>query len=148
MNLPTITSFLPNSIGELDKCISADAIAAIRYALDQTNCQYIAGELFIADQVGNKHGICGVFTNHIDKYLADRDALRKKYVCNRIHRIFDEMIATWPNCYCNGWDFDKSTTFPIGGSIEYFNERDTNTLWINPKRIELLNYLIEVANNE
>jgi len=151
MKLPTITSFLPNSIGELDKCISADAVAAIRYALDQTNCQYIAGELYIANEMGNKYGICGVFAHHIDKYLEcfdDRVDLRKKYVCNRIHRIFDEMVATWPNCYTNHFTGVEDTTFPVGGSTEYFDERNNNTLWINPKRIELLNYLIEVANNE
>lgn len=151
MSLPTITSFLPSSTSDIDQSINLACVQAIRYALDQTNCQYITGELFIADEIGNQHGICGVFQHHVDYHLSTeyKDSLESRLIRNRLHHVFYDMIKSWPECRKSVVDDEICylISFPINSPEDYFYERGTNTLWRNPKRIALLNYLIEVANN-
>lgn len=152
MTLPTITSFLPDSKGEIDQSVNLAAVEAIRYALSKTMNQYNNGELFIEGSIGNQHGICGVFQHHIDHYLSTKyeNSLEESLIDNRLYRTFYMMIKSWPKCHTENMDDGTvyNINFPIDGSTEYFYERDNNTLWLNPNRIELLNYLIEVANNE
>lgn len=53
-----------------------------------------------------------------------------------------ELFEKYPNCSVrrNG---TQNLTYPVGGENQYFKDKDTSTMWSNPKRIALLNWLIE-----
>lgn len=52
----------------------------------------------------------------------------------------DVLIEQWPK--------RVGIIYPIGGYTEYNNDRYHNTVWTNPRRIELLNWLITQLENE
>lgn len=47
--------------------------------------------------------------------------------------------------YCALWESSdrKDLTFPVDGQIEFDNSSRTKTIWSNPRRIALLDWLIE-----
>ena len=58
-----------------------------------------------------------------------------------------EQFQSWPECHVHE-DGTKSLGFPVGGAVEYWEEKDKGTLWKNPRRLKLLDYLIEQASKQ
>ena len=58
-----------------------------------------------------------------------------------------EQFQSWPECHVYE-DGDKPISYPVGGWDEFFIEQDNNTLWENPKRICLLNFLISQSETQ
>ena len=56
-------------------------------------------------------------------------------------KVLDSLIHKWPKK-------DSSLAYPVGGIKEFFWELKNGTLWNNPRRIELLNWLIMRLKNE
>lgn len=50
--------------------------------------------------------------------------------------LLEELIERWPN------RDPSSSVYPVGGEDEYETGRRFQGLWTNPRRIELLNWLI------
>jgi hypothetical protein len=154
MSLTTIHPFLPKFNSDLDPDIEQKcrlhAVKAMRYALDKTLNQLNNGELLVKGSMGNNNGICGVFQYHVNAYLDDNVFNISETILtgDYVTYTFNQIVKSWSKCAHSRVTGNPDKTFPVGGSVEYFEERETNTLWTNPKRIELLNYLIEVANNE
>lgn len=67
-----------------------------------------------------------------------RDLLKTNY---HLHKALDSLIDEWPNKY-------SSWGYPVGGVAEYNRELINGTIWCNPRRIELLNWLITQLENE
>lgn len=70
-----------------------------------------------------------------------------------VTRLLRVLVATWPE-RCRGTLFDVSgfdgpramhdgRFYPVGGLDEYDREQEDGTLWHNPRRIALLEYLIK-----
>lgn len=86
----------------------------------------------------DKHtGICG---NVCDK--TDTTPNRYyDYFMPRLHAL----IKQWPE----GLESDEESNYPVEGSKTKFRcDRDDGKLWDNPRRHELLNWLIERIKNE
>lgn len=153
MSLPTITSFLPEYNPDIDADIDhtcrIHAVKGMQHALNKTLDQLNNGELLVKGSMGNNNGICGVFNYHITAYLyANAFTVSETILTgNYVTYTFNQIVKSWPKCYLDPVGNRPNKTFPVDGSDKYFAERENNTLWLNPKRIELLNYLIEVANN-
>lgn len=88
----------------------------------------------------------------IKKYLnTDPSKLNKKEgICYHVFKIkkpntpfdMEDLLITWPKCYV--WaSGTKSSSYPVDGISGYRIDQHTNTIWSNPKRIELLDWLIE-----
>jgi len=56
-------------------------------------------------------------------------------------KALDCLMRKWPNKH-------PSVYYPIGGVDEYNYELINDTIWRNPRRIELLNWLITQLENE
>ena len=154
MTLPTIHSFLPEYNTDIDPDIDHNCrvhvVKGMQYTLSETLNQLNNGQLLVEGSIGNNNGICGVFNFHLNHYLDTNVSNTSETILtgNYVTRIFNQIVRSWPKCYLNPIGKVPDKTFPVDGSDKYFAERETNTLWLNHKRIELLNYLIEVANNE
>lgn len=72
-------------------------------------------------------GICG-------NVLSIFETCDLKY--DQADELLDELILRWP-------ERDESFIYPIGGQRQYHEERDAGTLWQNPRRLALLNWMIE-----
>lgn len=55
--------------------------------------------------------------------------------------IMDDLILEWKRPYDN-------PIYPIGGVHEYFREKEQLRLWENPRRWELLHFMIAELENE
>ena len=72
-----------------------------------------------------------------------------KTICNFV--VNDDWLYNqfylWPECHAreNG---HKDIVHPIGGCNEYKAERIQDTVWDNPRRLQLLDFLIEQATQE
>jgi len=63
----------------------------------------------------------------------------RKYLLHSMDYLH-QLMMEWPKKF--------SWLFPVGGIIEYDKDNFNNTMWTNPKRIELLNWLIMRLENE
>lgn len=52
------------------------------------------------------------------------------------------MMLQWPERYTGGHRSDNES-FPVGGQVEYVNEWAAGTMWDNPRRWDLLRYLLD-----
>lgn len=59
-------------------------------------------------------------------------------ICRNVEADTDllALMRKWPLA-------EGETSFPVGGAVEYRNERIAGTLWDNPRRLQLLDWLIE-----
>lgn len=57
------------------------------------------------------------------------------------HRLLYELVSQCP-ALTNWWPF------PVEGAADFYNDQEAGTLWQNPRRIELLNWLIVQLENE
>ena len=84
----------------------------------------------------------GICTN-----LATQDSEDGMYIGFYTHCWLIMQFKTWPECH-KYEDGDKDIYYPVGGVEEYTSARHDGTLWDNPKRPKLLDYLIEQAEQE
>lgn len=63
---------------------------------------------------------------------------------DQANELLDELVLRWPG----GGESFGSLIYPIGGHREYHEEKDAGTLWQNPRRLALLNWLIVQLENE
>ncbi len=54
----------------------------------------------------------------------------------------DKLFLAWPQSYVYPSGI-ISYTYPVGGMVEFSNDRLNSTMWTNPKRLALLDWLIE-----
>lgn len=154
MTLPTITSLLPEYNPDIDHeidCVCrSHAVKGMKYALNMVLNQLNNGALLVKGSKGNNSGICNVFHYYFNAYLDNNvfNTSQTILIGDYVTYAFNRIVKSWPKCYLDPVGNRPNKTFPVDGSDKYFEERLANTLWINPKRIELLNYLIKVANNE
>lgn len=52
-----------------------------------------------------------------------------------VENAMDDLAMSWPGVY-------PSLAFPVDGSDNYYADRAKGALWANPRRIELLNWMI------
>lgn len=69
------------------------------------------------------------------------------YPCVGHGAITDYLFESWPNVWIDIKRNRPSLGFPVGGSIEYWEDEEEKSFWRNPKRIELLEYMIEQLEN-
>ena len=60
------------------------------------------------------------------------------------HKWLRAQFALWPECHRH-LDNTKNIVFPVGHMNEFDKESFNGTLWNNPKRLELLDFLINQA---
>lgn len=78
------------------------------------------------------YGICGNVRVLVPRKM--RDDIQNRLSC---------LISRWPQLNC------CTITFPVEGyATPYHASRKAKTLWKNPRRIYLLNYLIQELENE
>ena len=56
-------------------------------------------------------------------------------------------IALWPECHVDA-SGNKDISYPVGGHDEYWMEQYQNTIWENPKRLRLVEFLIMQAEQQ
>ena len=94
-------------------------------------------------QIDISDGICANLIWRIDN--------KKRFVELNDPSIINKWINTqfkaWPECHVkeNGY---KDIGFPVGGWDEYAAEVHSETLWENPRRLELLDFLIEQTSKQ
>lgn len=97
------------------------------------------------------------------KHMVMRDYPPRGGICCAVHdellarcgawtaKLADEMLEAlfkkWPAVYKGDGAHSRKKPdrmeFPVGGLVEYQHNSAEKTLWENPRRIELLNWLIE-----
>lgn len=55
----------------------------------------------------------------------------------------ESLFPKWPKCHFYVSTNRHSYSFPVGGIHEFTDDVDNGTMWTNPKRLELLDWLIE-----
>ena len=60
--------------------------------------------------------------------------------------LYDQ-FNKWPECHVR-WNGHKSIVFPVNGLIGFNKEIINETIWENPKRLRLLDFLIEQAEQQ
>lgn len=84
-------------------------------------------------------GICSNVREVLKRIGGPEINLYGSAVMYRMHQMFE----TWPRAAVpNAWHY------PVCGRKEYDMESWVGTLWTNPRRIELLNWLIVQLENE
>lgn len=82
--------------------------------------------------VVRNEGICV----NVKALLTETNCVYPKHPLDYLH----ELMMEWPKKF--------SWVFPVGSDNEYYTDAEFNTMWINTKRIELLNWLIMRLENE
>ena len=107
-------------------------------------------------QVDNDQGICLNLLHRSNAYntysfimhrFSNNGAhpYRSYKTIDSIHVWLREQFEAWPECHTYG-DGIKNFIHPVEGWEKYAEEREQGTLWQNPKRFELLDFLISQAN--
>lgn len=97
---------------------------------------YIRDRLVNDMEMPEKGGICPVF----------RYCIRKRFGVNDWVFLMEYKLYCLIKCWPDIWrcpDGKSDMTYPVGGKSEYGKEFDNGTLWSNPRRIALLNWLID-----
>ena len=84
------------------------------------------------------HGIC---TNIYD--FIDKEEIKCRETCLN---DLDKAIEKWPSAY--SFEDCEISDFPVGGMEEYHREAALGALWQNPRRLELLDFIIDYLNTE
>lgn len=97
------------------------------------------------------YGICGEVFRRLKKYymvgrgFSDKGPHYKERcdAVTRVQTVLYKLMVQWPN----GW-YSEDDRYPVEGSMCKFDEaHDTETLWSNPRRHELLDWLIKELEN-
>ncbi len=82
----------------------------------------------------SNHGICGsVFAR-----LNGLDMVDTQLTLQRLEHLFGSFL---------GW-ITPELKYPVGGPVEYSEEKKAKTLWKNPRRYELLHFCINRLDQE
>lgn len=81
----------------------------------------------------NSSGICGHVWNIVDATYQDYTGECDDYL--------EFLISEWPGTHfkSNGW---RDLAYPVDGSDEFYENIHTPEMWKNPRRRELLSWLI------
>ena len=81
---------------------------------------------------------CGICP-HITLWAARIDCNSDR---RQVENKLDSLVKSWPKAH--GINFGNfGGNWPVGGHDEYCYERLTKEIWKNPRRLELLDYLID-----
>jgi len=80
-------------------------------------------------------GICFALEYELTRFQ------RPESMYEEAHELVLDLMREWPAIYRRSGVF-ASSAYPVGGSAEFIDEREAGTLWANPRRLALLDWLL------
>lgn len=107
---------------DLKRCAGKSAVAELHAVLKKVKRHAEEGD--DSGMFNKGTGIC----SNVHAYV----------LCHEARTLFVDIMRKWPNRY-------EDEAYPVGGGAEFAVNNKHRKLWENPRRMELLNWLIEVT---
>lgn len=88
----------------------------------------------------NHAGLCSQLTSAVVRLYRQNHGGEVSARWSVVNDFVSDAVLEWPDAKYDAMDFDNQ--YPVSGFKEFITECETGTIWQNPRRLELLNWLI------